>query len=102
MNTTIVYLLHFDRPYRHARHYLGSTADLPARLASHRDTPDVRLLRVLKEEGIGFTLARTWPGNRKDERRMKGRGLAPLCPMCQVEKHWIKRDDNGSKILATS
>jgi hypothetical protein len=31
-----VYLLHFDRPYKHARHYLGWTANLQARLDSHR------------------------------------------------------------------
>ncbi|MGO9899899.1 MAG: hypothetical protein ACLP0J_09445 [Solirubrobacteraceae bacterium] len=32
-----VYLLHFDVPYRHARHYTGWTGrDLPGRLAQHQ------------------------------------------------------------------
>jgi hypothetical protein len=31
-----VYLLHFDTPYRHARHYLEYAADLDVRLAQHR------------------------------------------------------------------
>jgi hypothetical protein len=33
--TGTVYLLHFDRPYRHARHYLGWAEDLDNRLAEH-------------------------------------------------------------------
>jgi len=28
----VIYLLHFQRSYRHARHYLGYTDDLDARL----------------------------------------------------------------------
>jgi site-specific DNA-cytosine methylase len=33
-----VYLLHFDRPYKHARHYLGWAESLDARLAVHGTT----------------------------------------------------------------
>ena len=29
----VVYLLHFAAPYKHARHYVGWTQDLRARLA---------------------------------------------------------------------
>jgi len=32
----MVYLLHFERPYRHARHYTGSTDDLTPRWAPSR------------------------------------------------------------------
>ena len=32
----IVYLLHFDRSYRHARHYIGFTQNLEQRLEAHR------------------------------------------------------------------
>ena len=32
----IVYLLHFERSYRHARHYIGFTQNLEQRLAEHR------------------------------------------------------------------
>ncbi len=28
----VIYMLHFDRPYRHAKHYVGWTADLLDRL----------------------------------------------------------------------
>jgi predicted GIY-YIG superfamily endonuclease len=30
-----IYLLHFERPFGHARHYLGSAEDLEARLTEH-------------------------------------------------------------------
>ena len=32
--TTVVYLIHFDAPYKHAQHYLGSAIDLEARLTT--------------------------------------------------------------------
>jgi hypothetical protein len=49
----VIYLLHFDRPYRHARHYCGWTNDLPARLADHAIGRGARLLEVVAAEGIG-------------------------------------------------
>lgn len=30
-----IYLLHFSKPYKHARHYIGYTDDLDKRLARH-------------------------------------------------------------------
>lgn len=81
-----VYLLHFERPYKHARHYLGWTRDLDARLADHRAGSGARLLAVLKAEGIGFTLARVWsPATRRRERQIKTQGgLSRSCPACGV------------------
>lgn len=80
-----VYLLHFDRPYRHARHYIGWTADLDARLAEHAAGHGARLLAVVKAAGIGWSLARTWPGNRARERQIKNQGGASRrCPACGV------------------
>jgi len=38
-----VSLLHFARPYRHARHYLGYAEHLEQRLARHRAGSGVRL-----------------------------------------------------------
>lgn len=59
-----VYLLHFDRPYRHARHYVGWTSNLDGRLAEHTAGHGARLLAVVHAAGIGWHLARTWPGSR--------------------------------------
>jgi len=82
-----VYLLHFDRPLHHARHYLGYASDLQKRLDIHRrgGSDDARLMQVLRERGIGFKLARTWPGgDRRLERKLKKRHESPrLCPLCR-------------------
>jgi predicted GIY-YIG superfamily endonuclease len=87
-----IYLLHFDRPYKHARHYLGWAANLQARLAEHAAGRGARLLAVLKQAGIGWTLARTWTGTRARERALKNQGGASRrCPMCGVQP----RTDNG-------
>lgn len=87
--TGTVYLLHFDRPYQHARHYTGWTTDLPARLAAHRKDSDVKLLRVVRAAGIGWQLARTWPNTtRHRERQLKVQGGASRhCPLCKGESH---------------
>jgi len=80
-----VYLLHLDRPYKHARHYMGWAHDLDARLARHRSGNGARLIAVAAQAGIGWQLARTWPGDRTLERRLKKRKNAPrLCPVCQA------------------
>jgi hypothetical protein len=79
-----VYLLCFERPYHHARHYLGFAEALEARLAAHRAGRGARLLEVIAAAGIGWRLARTWPGgDRALERRLKRWHNGPrLCPAC--------------------
>lgn len=80
-----VYLLHFDLPYQHARHYTGWTTDLAARLAEHQAGRGARLLAVIRAAGIGWSLARTWPGSRTRERQIKNQGGASRrCPTCGV------------------
>jgi hypothetical protein len=61
------YLLHFERPYRHARHYPGWSADLEARLADHRAGRGSPLIRAAAVAGVGFVVARTWRGDRIGE-----------------------------------
>ena len=79
----VIYLLHFSRPFKHARHYVGFTSDLTARLSAHNKGQGARLLQVAIEAGITFQLARTWKGTRRDERRIKNSKNAPrLCPIC--------------------
>jgi predicted GIY-YIG superfamily endonuclease len=82
--TSTVYLLHFtEKVAGWAGHYLGSTANLEARLEEHRRGSGARLMEVCKERGIGFTLARTWAGGRTLERKLKRRKGGPrLCPIC--------------------
>jgi len=83
--TGTVYLLHFDRPYAHARHYTGWTADLAGRLADHAAGRGARLLAVVMSAGIGWQLARTWTGSRRLERALKRQGGASRrCPLCGI------------------
>lgn len=42
-----IYLIHFVRPYKHAKHYLGWTQDLSARLTAHRTGNGSRLMAVV-------------------------------------------------------
>ena len=80
-----IYLLHFDQPYKHARHYIGWALDLARRLAEHAAGRGAHLLAVVKNAGIGWQLARTWPGDRNRERALKNMGGARRrCPLCGV------------------
>jgi hypothetical protein len=85
MSAGHVYLLHFDRPYKHARHYLGYTSkSLRERLERHRAGAGARLIEVITDAGITFEVARRWSGNRALERRLKNRhNAALLCPICR-------------------
>lgn len=82
-----IYLIHFERRYKHAAHYMGWTEDLDARIERHRRGAGARLMEVVTRAGIGWSVVRTWQNvTRHEERRMKGRSLAYLCPVCKEEK----------------
>lgn len=91
----MVYLIHFDRPYVHARHYLGfvdgGEAELARRLDRHRAGQGARLLQVVGEAGIGWRVVRTWPdGDRDFERALKNRRCTPrLCPVCRAARRGV-------------
>jgi len=86
-----VYLLHFDRPFGHARHYLGYARDavLHERIDRHYaaslgDGKRHRLMQHVRAAGISFTLARVWwRADRAKERAMKSNGHARRCPICR-------------------
>ena len=81
-----VYLIHFDKPYYHAQHYIGSTDNLGQRLHLHHIGRGARLMQVIHNAGITWRLARTWPGGRQLERQLKRRHKArELCPICRAE-----------------
>jgi hypothetical protein len=82
-----VYLLHFDQRYEHAGHYTWAE-DLDRRLAEHLGGRAARLVEVITQAGIGFRLARTWPGvTRARERQLKRQGGASrYCPICQADR----------------
>ena len=88
----VIYMLHFDQPYKHARHYVGWTADLLDRLARHARGTGARLVEVITQAGIGFTLVRVCEGTRDTERAIKNSGGAVrFCPFCTPRPwngHW--------------
>lgn len=94
----MVYLIHFDRPYHHCRHYIGYCDDghLEARLARHKSGDGAKLLRVVTQAGIDIEVARTWPdGDRALERRLKNQKKASrLCPICRARNK--KEEPYGS------
>lgn len=81
-----LYLLHFDVPYKHARHYLGYAGHgVRRRLKEHAAGRGARLTAVVRAAGIGWLCVRVWKGTRSDERRLKRwNGLGQLCPVCSV------------------
>jgi len=80
----IMYLLHFEHPYNGPmQHYVGFTAsDLDQRLKDHRAETGAVTTRRAFEQGIAFTVARTWRGTLKLERQIKARGPGNYCPFC--------------------
>lgn len=90
--TGVVYLICFDRPFKHARHYLGFAYNLEARIARHRSGDGARLLRAVTAAGIGWQVVRTWPDtSREFERKLKNqKATARLCPVCG--KAWRDKD----------
>ena len=82
-----VYLLHFDRRYAHAGHYIGVASNLERRIHQHRKGRGSRLMEVVTQAGIDFTVSRTWEGDRQKERQLKKQGGASrLCPVCKATK----------------
>jgi predicted GIY-YIG superfamily endonuclease len=78
-----VYMIHFEQPYKHARHYVGYSDNLTFRLQHHRNGTGARLMQVVNEAGIGWVVALVAEGTRLDERALKNRKNTPkLCPVC--------------------
>jgi hypothetical protein len=90
VSAPVVYLVHLDQrmgsahPRGGCRHYIGTTSvGVDRRLAVHREGRGSRLLAAANARGIGYHVARTWPGGREVERQLKNQRNAPrLCPAC--------------------
>jgi predicted GIY-YIG superfamily endonuclease len=85
-----VYLLHFDRPFHHARHYIGYTQrdDVAERLAEHVAGRGANLVKHAINAGITVVIARVWQNvSRGTERKKKNQGgAARICPICKAER----------------
>jgi len=83
------YLLHFEEPIAHARHYLGWTNNFLKRMNEHRHGCRERCVLTweLKQRGILWTVARTWTHvtilHEKELKKMKN--TPRYCPICLGE-----------------
>lgn len=81
-----VYLLHFSQPFKHANHYLGSAEDLESRLSEHAKGQGSRLIKIILEAGLTYSLVRTWKSedcrNLKRHFKKKVKNSRLLCPLC--------------------
>lgn len=97
---TTVYLIHFERPFWHAQHYLGYTANLSRRIEQHRNGTGAKLLRAIAKHGISWEVVRTWPGGPTLERALKSRKKSrELCPVC-IQQRWFQSQTSWSSPLA--
>ncbi len=83
-----VYLIHFDKPLKHAKHYLGySENNVRGRVQKHRTGKGAKLMAAATKNGISWHVSRTWDGGRDLERMLKDQhNSSDLCPTCIQEK----------------
>ena len=85
--TAYVYLIHFDRPFHHARHYIGTTRDLRTRLISHAQGRGANIIKAAMAAGITWRLAAIGACDASEmfalERRLKNwKGCEGQCLYC--------------------
>ena len=68
MITQIIYLLHFNRPFGHACHYMDSAVQIEQRLTEHRNGKGAPLMLWVAQAVISWQLVRTLPGGRRRRR----------------------------------
>ena len=82
----MIYLIHFQTPFMHCKHYLGYCADdrLEKRIYEHFNAPRVALMQMIKRKGIPWEVARLMEGGRDREAHLKYqiKKIAPYCPIC--------------------
>lgn len=81
----MIYILHFDKPYYHAKHYIGFSDDPSLRFKRHLSRTEQPLLKAVVNAGIGITMKIIDPkGDRNRERQLKKqKNSKRFCPICQ-------------------
>lgn len=84
----VIYVIHFDRPLQHARHYIGWTRDwvtFKQRMSHHRSGNGAKLMKAVSEAGIEWRVTATYYADRNEERRMKkNHGASRFCDACRA------------------
>lgn len=91
----MVYLLCFDKKFKHAQHYIGFAENqrtFEIRMKHHASGRGSRLMDAVTKAGIGFKVARTWEdGDRNFERKLKNqKNASRLCPHCKAKPAIVK------------
>ena len=103
----LVYLLHFDQPYHHARHYIGFTDwGIVSRLRYHLSGQGSRLMKAVTDAGINVRVARRWWGadryfERQLKRYSKTRLLCPACSGRRARKRMRYPDKENRTVCLT-
>lgn len=89
----VVYLIHLERKFKHAQHYIGWTDydDPEYRMKHHRNGNGSKFLRAVNKAGIDYSIVRTWPGKDGNfERFLKNKKHASrFCPICSPQKQLL-------------
>lgn len=93
----MVYLIHFTKKFKHAKHYIGAVnggeIELNKRLFHHRRGTGSKLLRAVSKEGINWYVSRTWEGGFDLEKQLKSlKNSKSLCPVCNKKKKYDKQN----------
>jgi hypothetical protein len=65
---------------------MGYATRLDRRALQHLTGRGAKITQALHRRGIGFVIARTWPGSRSFEKHLKARKNArKLCPICRAQ-----------------
>jgi predicted GIY-YIG superfamily endonuclease len=98
MNSWKVYILHFDKAFKHACHYTGITNDIDRRMDEHRKGKGARLTQILKANGISFdySVIGEYPNYseaKAREKHLKTCYKKPVryCPICKALKREVKQ-----------
>lgn len=93
-HTWKVYVLHFDTPYKHAKHYTGIAVNVERRVREHRRGAGAKLTKVLKENNIEFKWKmlkeyETFSEAKNEEKRLKEKvkNAKHYCPYCKAERN---------------
>ena len=88
---TYLYLIHFDTPLHHARHYLGATYNLKRRLRRHATNQGSRLVAAVNAANISWQLVKVWYGSFTLESITKTQKNGPqFCPICRTTPRRLK------------
>jgi len=92
--TGTVYIIHFDEPFHHARHYVGWTesADVDSRMERHGKGNGSRLMRAVSGEGIQWRIVRVfYNADRHFERWIKEqKQTSTFCPVCSEKPRQVR------------